>query len=301
MDHKQKQMVFASDTFAGKLVVITGAGTGIGRSTAVRFGKLGAIVCLIGRRPGPLQEVAGLIGDHAHVYPADICDEGAVRSVVSDIYETHGPIHCLVNNAGGQKMQPSETVSAERIQATMSLNVGGTWNMMRAVFLQSMKKHGGSIVTVSAALYAGFPLLMCGAAARAAVSNMSQTVSVEWARHGVRVNTVSPGFIFSNGLNSYPKAFQAYIGKVHSRMPAGRCGTESEVCDTIVFLSSGAAAYTTGSDVRVDGGAQQLHGFHSAFLRNDKPFPAYDHGLVAPTLPPALQTIYETYQATSRL
>lgn len=294
------QSIYKKDLFKNNLVVITGAGTGIGRCTAMEFAYLGATVCLIGRRLDKLQQVAkeinsiGSNGSNAIIISMDICDSVKVDTEIKNLVEKHGKISCLINNAGGQKTQPSETLTSKTLASITKLNIEGTWNIIKSVFKYSMNEHGGNIVIMSASFHQGFPMMLAGAATRAGETNMAKTLAVEWAQYGIRINSVSPGFIFSSGLNSYPKQYQEMIAEMHNKMPAARCGTESEVASTIIFLSSPGASYITGTDVRIDGGSELYHGFHSMFLRDDKPFIAFDNGSGS-DLPKPIKQIYDTY------
>ena len=221
--------------------------------------------------------------------------------VVKTIVDQYGPITCLVNNAGGQISALAAQTSTRALDSVFRLNVSGTWNVLSAVFHQSMKKHGGTVVTIAASFENGFPMLMTGAASRAAQINMTKTLAVEWAASGIRLNVVSPGFILSSGLSAYPNTFQSLIVKKHAAMPAARCGTESEVADVVSFLLSDRASYITGQNIVVDGGSSLMQNFNTdMFLRKDKPFPVVKDVFVKPDLSPAIQALYDSY-TSSRL
>jgi citronellol/citronellal dehydrogenase len=123
------------------------------------------------------------------------------------------------------------------------------------VFKHAMANNGGSMVNIVADMWNGFPGMAHTGAARAGVVNLTQTLAVEWASAGVRVNAVAPGFILSSGLNNYPEAIQEMAAEVMVQNPASRLGTESEVSSAVVYLLSPAAAYISGTTLRVDGGS----------------------------------------------
>jgi len=135
-------------------------------------------------------------------------------------------------------------------------NLTGTFNMTRAAFNQAMSKRGGAIVNIVAEMWRGFPGMSHTGAARAGVVNLTQTLAVEWASRGVRINAVAPGYIYGHGITQYDPAFiEQVLATINDDIPAKRMGTESEVAAAVTFLLSPAAAYITGETIRVDGGS----------------------------------------------
>jgi len=257
--------IFRPGLFDGKTVLVTGGGTGIGRCTAHELAALGANVVIAARRPEPLgataAEIAGA-GGRCRTTVLDIRDEKAVDAAVEALVAEHGPIHGLVNNAGGQFVQPAARISPKGWRTVIDLNLNGTFLMSSAVYRHSMQAHGGSIVNVIADVWTGYPAMAHMAAARAGVANLTITLSMEWAAAGVRVNSVAPGTILSSGMLTYPREVQEIAAKGAADSPPARLGTESEVSAAIVFLLSPAAAYVTGVTLPVDGGSQ----FHKGRL-----------------------------------
>src|SRR4029077_548236 len=250
------QSVFRSGLFAGQAGIVTGAGSGIGRCTAHELAALGAGVALIGRKPEKLETVAREIaaaGGTARCYVADIREEERVAEVVRAVLSDFGRIDFLVNNAGGQFSSPLEAISAKGFDAVVRTNLTGGFLMARETYAQWMKQHGGAIVNMIADMWNGMPGMGHSGAARAGMLNLSETAALEWAP--VRVNAVAPGWIASSGLDRYPPEMTEIFRGLHALVPLRRLGTESEVAAAIVYLLSPAAAFISGSCLRVDGAA----------------------------------------------
>lgn len=250
------QSIFRAGIFADQVIVITGAGSGIGRCTAHELAALGATVALVGRARDKLESVAAEIaadGGLASIHECDIRDEGQVRSVVTDVVADHGRIDGLVNNAGGQFPAPLAAISAKGWDAVVRTNLTGGFLMARECYTQWMASHGGAMVNIIADMWNGMPGMGHSGAARAGMLNLTETAALEWAP--VRVNAVAPGWIASSGMDHYPPEMKPLITSLPRSVPLNRFGTESEVSAAIVFLLSPAAAFISGSCVRVDGAA----------------------------------------------
>lgn len=244
--------VFREGLFAGQVALVTGAGSGIGRCTAHELAALGARVALVGRKEDKLKAVAAEIGGAARTYVCDIREEGEVAKTVSNVLADLGRVDCLVNNAGGQFASPLEKISAKGWETVVRTNLTGGFLVARECYTQCMKAAGaGAIVNMIADMWHGMPNMGHSGAARAGMLNFTETASLEWAP--VRVNAVAPGWIASSGLDHYPPQMTEHIRALPKRVPLGRLGTESEVSAAIVFLLSPAAAFISGSCLRVDG------------------------------------------------
>ncbi|MDP2418478.1 MAG: SDR family oxidoreductase [Hydrogenophaga sp.] len=253
--------VFAPGLLAQRVVVVTGGGSGIGRCTAHELASLGAHVVLIGRNLARLQDTAGEIvadGGRASFHRCDIRQEDAVRTVVTAIVAAHGRIDGLVNNAGGQYITPLENISAKGWQAVIDTNLTGGFLMARECYVQSMQAHGGSIVNIVADMWGSMPGMGHSGAARAGMVSFTETAALEWARSGVRVNAVAPGYIASSGMDHYPPEAGDMLREMRGTVPAGRFGNEAETSAAIVFLLSPAASFISGSVLRVDGARPQV-------------------------------------------
>ncbi|WP_372876488.1 SDR family oxidoreductase [Pseudomonas sp.] len=278
--------VFKPGLFSGQTIVVTGGGSGIGRCTAHELAALGAHVVLVGRKLEKLQatcEEIGEDGGSASLQVCDIRDEESVKAMVEAVVEERGPIHHLVNNAGGQYPSPLASINQKGFETVVRTNLVGGFLVAREVFNQSMSKTGGSIVNMLADMWGGMPGMGHSGAARAGMENFTKTAAVEWGYAGVRVNAVAPGWIASSGMDTYEGAFKAVIPTLREHVPLKRIGSESEVSAAIVFLLSPGAAFISGNTVRIDGAASQgsrafplfkakpgqsqaYNGFHRAYL-----------------------------------
>jgi citronellol/citronellal dehydrogenase len=250
--------VFTPGLFAGQAVWVTGGGSGIGRCVAHELAALGALVVISGRSTEKLDHVRGEITEdrgRCIQRAFDIRDEEAVKANVASVIAEVGAIHGLVNNAGGQFPAPMASISKKGFEAVVSNNLTGGFLMMREVFNQSMQKHGGAIVNMTADFRNGMPGMAHSGAARSGMSNLTMTAAYEWAAAGVRVNAVAPGWIASSGLDTYDGAMKAVIPQLKASVPLQRLGTEAEVSAAIVFLLSPGAAFISGVTLQIDGAA----------------------------------------------
>ena len=252
--------VFAPNLFAGKVMVVTGGGSGIGRCVAHELASLGAQVALVGRKVEKLQKVADEITEDGGKVSFQVCDireEESVKQTVAAIVAAHGRIDGLVNNAGGQFMTPLEAISAKGWQAVVNTNLTGGFLMARECYLQGMNKNGGAIVNIVADMWGSMPGMGHSGAARAGMVSLTETAAVEWAARGVRVNAVAPGYIASSGMDNYPAEAGPMLREMAKTIPAGRFGTEAETAAGIVFLLSPAASFISGTTLRIDGARPQ--------------------------------------------
>lgn len=283
--------VFRPDLFAGQTIIVTGGGSGIGRCTAHELASLGAHTVLIGRKLDKLERVVAEIlddGGAASCHALDIRDEANVRETIKTILADRQAVHGLVNNAGGQYTAPLEAINQKGFETVVRTNLVGGFLMARELFSQHFGKHGGTIVNIVADMWNGMPGMGHSGAARAGMINFTKTAAIEWARAGVRVNAVAPGWIASSGMDTYPDMVKAMIPMLPKAVPLKRLGTESEVSGAICFLLSPAAAFITGTTVRVDGAAPNMP-HHWPMPDHDKSLP-YD-GFHRSTLPEDLRRL----------
>ncbi len=238
---------------AGRVALVTGGGTGIGRATALALGRSGAAVVVAGRRPEPLARVCEELeraGARCLARPTDIREEDQAQALVEETLARFERVDVLVNNAGGQFSAPAEEISPAGWRAVQRLSLDAAWQLTRLVALRSMIPGGGGVVFFSAfSPRRGIPGYAHGAAARAALENLAAGLAAEWSRHSIRVLALALGNIHTEGLESY--------GDLESsarQVPLGRLGTPEEVGELTAFLASPAAAYVTGTTITVDGG-----------------------------------------------
>jgi len=251
--------VFRPGLFAEQTIVITGGGSGMGRCTAHELASLGARLALVGRR---LEKLHAVAAELAAAYPdaavtlhaCDVRDEDTVRQTVSNIVQAHGAIAGLFNCAGGQYPSRLRDITLKGWDAVVRNNLHGTFLFSREVYVQSMERHGGSIVNVLADIWGGLPGMGHSGAARGGVWNFTETAACEWGCAGVRVNAVAPGWIASAGIDTYDQQYRELLLNLRTKVPLQRFGTESELASAVVYLLSPAAAFVSGAVIRVDGG-----------------------------------------------
>lgn len=269
--------VFRPALFDGKVVVVTGGGSGIGRCAAHELASLGARVALIGRKPDKLERVREEIeedGGVAATFPLDIRVEDDVARTVTAILERFGRIDGLVNNAGGQYPAPLVAITQKGWEAVVRTNLTGGFLVARECFSQWMADHGGAIVNIVADMWNGMPGMGHSGAARAGMINFTETAALEWAVSNVRVNAVAPGWIASSGLDTYDEGMKDLIRSMKRMVPLQRVGTEAEVSAAIVFLLSEGAAFISGTTLRVDGAAPNYKRIWE--VPEHEPAPTYD-------------------------
>jgi citronellol/citronellal dehydrogenase len=250
------ESIFRAGLFAGKTMVVSGGGTGIGLAIARELAGLGAQVMLCARTMRHLEAARERIaaeGGKAEALECNIRDPEAVDGFFRTVVERFGRVDGLVNNAGGQFLSPAEAISPKGWHAVVETNLTGTFYMTQAAFTYSLRAHGGAVVSIVMENWRGFPGMAHSGAARAGVMNLTQSLALEWAQYGVRVNAVAPGIINSSGLRHYPEPVRQQLAGIGREVPAGRMGTEDEVASAVVYLLSSAAAFISGATLKVDG------------------------------------------------
>jgi citronellol/citronellal dehydrogenase len=244
------------DANAGRVALVTGGGTGIGRATARLLAESGAGVAICGRRPEPLERTRAeieAVGGACLALPADVREPAELERVVAAALERFGAIDVLVNNAGGQFAAPAEEISDKGWRAVHRLNVDAVWSLTREVATRSMIPGGGGLVVfVGFSPMRGIPGYAHAAAARAAAGSLATSLALEWSRHGIRSVAVVPGTIDTEGLAGYGAE---KVEDWKRSVPLGRLGRPEEVGALIAFLASAGGAYVTATTILVDGGA----------------------------------------------
>jgi citronellol/citronellal dehydrogenase len=262
MAERGESRIFREGLLDGAVCVISGAGTGLGRATALELAALGATVVGCGRRPEPLTETVAAIreaGGSAEAEHVDIRDDEAVRGLFDGVVERHGRVDVLVNNAGGQFLSPAEAISPKGFRTVMELNVQGTWQMTHAAAEKAfIPQRSGKVISVTLSPHHGMPGMVHSGAARAAVENMMRTLSIEWARFNITLCAVAAGQFDTEVLRTkYPKQVSENVART---VPLQRLGTPAEMAWMIAYLASPAGDFLSGCVVTVDGARDNWFG-----------------------------------------
>lgn len=250
--------MLAPGTFADRTVLITGAGTGIGRGFALRAAALGARVAVAGRREHLLQQTVGEIeaaGGQAFACPVDIRKPEAVESTIEGIVQRTGSIDVLINNAAGNFLVRAEELSANGWNTVINIVLNGTAYCTLAAGRHMLRQGRGKILSISASYaWTGGPGTVHSAAAKAGVIAMSQTLAVEWGPGNVQVNCLCPGFVDTEQSRTALWPSESARRRILDTIPAGRFETIEETVEAGLFLCTPAANYITGEVLVADGG-----------------------------------------------
>lgn len=262
MNAALRSKIFAPDLLQGRVCIVSGAGTGLGRASARELAALGATVIGCGRRPEPIEEAAAELneaGGKAEAVVADIRDESAVDELVDGVLERHGRIDLLVNNAGGQFLSPAESISAKGFRTVMELNVQGTWQMTHAVATKAfIPQGGGKVISMTISPHNGMPGMVHSGAARAAVENMMKTLSIEWSRFDIKLCAIAVGQFDTETLRTkYPPEISKNVART---VPLQRMGREEEMGWLVAFLASSAGDFFSGCVITFDGARDNWFG-----------------------------------------
>ncbi|WP_410769042.1 SDR family oxidoreductase [Fontibacillus sp. BL9] len=255
--------VFSENLLRGKVILITGGGTGLGREMGRRFLELGAKLAICGRREEVLKQTVdefaqGVNPDKNAVFykTCDVRDPEQVTNLVSAVEERFGKIDVLINNAAGNFISPTERLSPRAVDAVLNIVLHGTFYMTLEVGKRWIdRKQTGTmlnIVTTYAATGSGY--VVPSAAAKAGVLALTRSLAVEWAPYGIRQVAIAPGPFPTDGAWSRLSPTPALEEKMISRIPLGRTGSPDELANLAAFLISDAAGYINGEVVTIDGG-----------------------------------------------
>jgi len=247
----------ATDANAGRVAIVTGGGTGIGRATALELARTGAAVAICGRRPEPIDDARQRLEATGADVLAQVCDvrePEQVEGFLDAIDARFDSVDVLVNNAGGQFPAPLEDVSLKGLRAVHRLNVDAPWNLTQRVAARWMiPARRGFVAFLGFSPRRGVPSMVHSSIARSALETLAAGIALEWSRYGIRAVTISCGLIESEGLRNY--GGDDLVAEWARTVPMRRPGRAEEVAATIAFLASDGGGYITGTTVVVDGGA----------------------------------------------
>ncbi|KAL3207705.1 hypothetical protein MRX96_039581 [Rhipicephalus microplus] len=224
--------IFRPNLFKGKVAVVTGGATGIGKAVAEELLYLGCSVNIASRNEDNLKNAVKdfqerLLPDReknrATYMPCNIRKEDQVKTLIQQTLDKHGSLDFLVNNGGGQFLSEAKSISLKGWNAVIKTNLTGTFFMCQEAYQRWMEKHGGAIVNVIIENSRGFPMVAPSGAARAGVENLTRSLSIEWAASGVRVNALKPGFIYSESAAKNQR--HDLFATIRPLLPAKRVGT----------------------------------------------------------------------------
>jgi citronellol/citronellal dehydrogenase len=265
--------IFAPGLLSGRVALVTGGGTGLGRATALELARCGAQVTIAGRRAEVLEQVATEIGTavegtagetggtageadrvagEADWVAGDVRERESAERLVQTVLDRHGRLDVLVNNAGGQYFTPAEAIAAKGWRAVWRLNVDGVLNMAEAAFELALRSAGGggTIVNVTLSPHHGMPGMAHSGSARATVEALTRELAVRWADSGVAVTAVAAGVFETEVLAKYPASVRAGASRI---VPLQRLGQVAEHAWLVALLASPLGRAFSGSTVTLDG------------------------------------------------
>jgi citronellol/citronellal dehydrogenase len=250
--------VFADGALAGRVALVTGGGTNLGKAAAHELARCGAQVTIVGRREDVLQEAATEIGNGCDYVGGDIRSRQGAEAIVQDTLERHGRLDLLLNNAGGQYFVPAEGITVKGWDAVQRLNVGGTFAMCEAAYELTMRPAGtGTIINVTVSPHHGMPAMAHTGTARAAVEALTTELAATWAADGVAVMAVALGRLATESLRKYPAELWRSAART---VPLQRLGEVEEYGWLIALLATPLGRELSGSVVTLDGALDNWSG-----------------------------------------
>ena len=251
--------MFDKQLLNDKSIIVTGGGTGLGKSMALRFAELGAGLVITSRRKEVIEKTAEELGEHGGKVLAiacDVRDPDQVNDMVSQTVNEFGKIDILLNNAAGNFISPTEDLSPNAFKTVVDIVLNGTFNCTQAAGKVMREKDGGVILNiVTTYAWTGSGYVVPSASAKAGVLAMTRSLAVEWAKYGIRTVAIAPGPFPTKG--AWSRLAPPGLGiqkKMKNRVPLKRVGEHIELANLATYLISDQAAYINGEVVTIDGG-----------------------------------------------
>jgi NAD(P)-dependent dehydrogenase (short-subunit alcohol dehydrogenase family) len=245
-------------TFSGKVALVTGGTSGIGKATAIEFARAGAKVVLTGRREKEGAQVVAEIkklGGEAAFVRADVAKDSDVKGMVDFTADKFGRLDVAFNNAGVEWMGPLDQATEAEYRRVFDVNVWGVLNSMRHEIPAMLKTGGGAIVnTSSVAGHVGMGQVSIYTASKHAVEGLTKALALEFAKQNIRINAVAPGAIATEMFDRFAGKHSEVLDSLSSLIPVGRIGASEEIAAAVLYLCSDNAKFTTGTSLVVDGG-----------------------------------------------
>jgi NAD(P)-dependent dehydrogenase (short-subunit alcohol dehydrogenase family) len=249
------------DTLNDKVIIVTGGGTGLGKSMSTYFSGLGATVVIASRKQEVLDstatEIQALTGNPVLGLACDVRDYKSIQQLIDEVAKKYGGIDILVNNAAGNFISPTERLSHRAFDAIIDIVLKGTFYMTHAVgkYWIKSKKPGTVLNITTTYAWTGSGYVVPSAMAKAGVLNMTRSLAVEWAKYNIRMNAIAPGPFPTPGAwkRLFPKGLEKLMDP-KKRIPVGRFGEHKELANLAAYLVSGFSAYINGEVITIDGG-----------------------------------------------
>jgi NAD(P)-dependent dehydrogenase (short-subunit alcohol dehydrogenase family) len=246
-------------TFSGKVALVTGGTSGIGKTTAIEFARAGAKVVLTGRREKEGAQVVAEIkklGGEAAFVRADVAKDADVKRMVDFTVDKFGRLDVAFNNAGVEWMGPLDQATETEYRRVFDINVWGVLNSMRHEIAAMLKTGGGAIVnTSSVAGHVGMGQVSIYTASKHAVEGLTKALALEFAKQNIRINAIAPGAIATEMFDRFAGQHSEVLDSLQSLIPVGRIGASEEIAEAVLYLCSDNAKFTTGTSLVVDGGS----------------------------------------------
>jgi len=251
----QPKRRYASDLLEDQVVLVTGAGSGLGKETAIEMALCGAKIAIYGRTLKKLEDTAREIeayGGEVLAVQGDTREPEQIQNVYDVIKKQWGKLDTLVNNAGGQYISPAKDISLKGFDAVIRNNLNATWYMTKLAADNFFFDQGGKVICVTALTRAPLSGYSHTVAARGGVSALMRTLAFEWSEFGIKLNCVAPGTILSFPKEHYPIEMKSWLEA--DRNLVGRNGTPADISGAIIFLASCLGDFMTGEELYIDGG-----------------------------------------------